>query len=142
MRRGWLEFWKDFCDAWRNVKPGVGPLAVTAAEALSMPIPPLIVEASDGEECDGLLVWLANLLIVLQRESGSETVWLAQEDAGAVLGGVPRQRIAKLLGVLIDIGGIEKLSLGRSGRASEYAVFMKLAWAPDEVGLAESQGTR
>ena len=137
MKRTWLEYWIEFCRSWRNAKDGRGELAVAAHVAKTMPTPPLIAEASDGEDNDSSLAWLANLMIVLQIQAGSDPIWLDQREAGVVLGGLSRQRVGQLIAVLRELGGVERTYKGHTKRASEYRVFMEPATRDADTAIAE-----
>lgn len=124
--KAWPEVLGGFLDAWHRIDPDRDGLTQAMRAADAVGCHPAVAAAFPDADSAGMRR-LAALLGELQRKAGSAAFFLSQADAGRVLGGAPRQRIASELSLMRRLGWLTRTSDGRysEGKASEYR------WHPD-----------
>jgi hypothetical protein len=109
--------WLDFLIAWRAVVVPIGmptfDAALDRARAAKLP------ECAERYGDDRRLVLLVKLCCELQAQAGNHPFFLSYATAGDALG-VSYQTAGQLLRLLRADGIIRRLTMGTSGRSSEY----------------------
>ncbi len=118
--RTWGDTLAGFTDAWSRVKPGRGALAeaLRAGDARGCP---RVVAKMFPDPDDEPVRRLAALADELQRRAGDNPFYLAQAEAGLVLG-VSRDRVGRWLRMFKSMGWLELIEPGSFAehRASTY----------------------